>query len=266
MRKIKVFNFKTEQEFEALTIEEASASTGVSTKDIREQLKNPKARVHELAQMLKDGTIPAITLEITKKIQRYEFSYVVDYAVKLIRVDSYYDDSYILTNDVKYCKSIQEASDFLGKSRQSLYNRKQVPHLMSTPICSKNGSYYLIDFGDSATPGKAKANLSIYLARVTDDGVHTYKTFTNEYTMFMWISANSKLEIKMPYQEFNLVCKNLKVISDEDNEALNDEQYSWMNKITNCPMDCKFGFPVVYNNIGIGKEMFTTGAIVVRLK
>lgn len=274
MRRIRIFNFKTNHKEYVGSVAEAMRVTSVPRKQILEQLNNPDARQHELVRMIEDNTISLITLSIVKKTQTYEFSYCSDYLIKLIPVSININGSCSVCGEPKCFGTAVEVAEFLGCSTQTIYNRKYMNNAFKLkPIQSSDGMSYLISFGElSFIADTPKVTVKIFLARLSDasdtSGVpktNEYKMFTNINEMYIWCMANSPVPLVVNQEEFTLTCSSLETISDKQKALLDDEKYYWMDYITNCPQDCLYGFVPAFDFVGTGANMFSKGIVIARI-
>lgn len=270
-RKIQVYNFKSGETTIVDSLEEAVKLTGKSKKDIRHQLTTDNLRVHELYDMIVEGNLPEITKAIITKTQSYEFRYAHEFVIQLIECVYNPDGTYVLTNRVHEFATITEAANFLGSSRQSLYNRKGKGN--TTPLRGMDGEYYMVNFGDSEIKELIvdgdTAGTELYVLRTTttsgEDTNHTYKTSGNIKDLYIHLVKNSPIKVLMPYTEFYLTCKALSPVPEKYKEAFQDGKYFWMETITNDPSACTYGVPITYDFLGIGRDMFSNGCVIARI-
>lgn len=268
---INIFNFKTGTFLVASNVPQASEMTGVSRRAIQMQLSNPDMRIHELRELMVSGLMPEITKSVVLKTQTYEFSYSQDYAVKLYLCAVNPDMTYSITPEVTLCRKFTEAVEFLGVSRQTLYNRKSNAASNMTPIKSfKNGEYYMLEFAgqplDKSLFGSdSMSTENLYLVCITTSKGKVNKVGNNLQELFMFLVNNSPIKVKMTYIEFYSTAKLLSPLPENYLEMYNEDNFSFTNVVTNRPQDCTFGIPVTYDYLGAGHDVFSNGAVLIRI-
>ena len=269
---INIFNFKTGTMTVASNVPKASEMTGVSRRAIQTQLDNPDLRVHELRELMVAGLMSEVTKKITLKTQTYEFHYAQDYVVKCYLCSMNPDMTYSITPEVTVFKKLKEAVDFLGCSRQTLYNRKSNAASNMSPLKSfKNGEYYMLEFADQPLDksmfGKGSVDTEgLYLVSITNDKGKINKVSNNLQELYLYLVSNSPLKVKVPYIEFYSVAKLLSPLPENYLEMYNEDNFSFTNVVTNRPSECTFGVAVTYDYIGVdGGKVFSKGAVLIRV-
>jgi hypothetical protein len=269
---INIFNFKTGTFSVASNVPQASEMTGVSRRAIQAQLNNPELRVHELRELMVSGLMSEVTRKITLKTQTYEFSYSQEFVVKAYLCSMNPDMTYSITPEVSIFRKITECVDFLGCSRQTLYNRKSNAASNMTPIKSfKNGEYYMLEFADQPLDkslfGKDSVDTEgLYLVSITTDKGKVNKEGNNLIELYRYLKVNSPYPLTMPYVEFYASAKLLSPLPENYLEMYNEDNFSFTNVVTNRPYECTFGVAITYDYIGVDSgKVFSKGAVLIRI-
>lgn len=269
---INIFNFKTGTMTVASNVPQASEMTGVSRRAIQAQLNNPELRVHELRELMVSGLMSETTRTVVLKTQTYEFAYSQEYVVKAYLCAMNPDMTYNITPEVSIFRKLTDCVDFLGCSRQTLYNRKSNAASNMTPIKSfKNGEYYMLEFADQPLDkslfGKDSVDTEgLYLVSITNDKGKINKVGNNLQELYLYLVTNSPIKVKIPYIEFYSSAKLLSPLPDNYLEMYNEDNFSFTNVVTNRPHECTFGVPLTYDYIGVdGVSTFSKGAVLIRI-